>query len=189
MPPPPLPRLDNWSPHASAAGVFSAEDCARILALRGEIKEGRIADSDGQKAYRNSHVSWIRPSPETNWVFAKAQDVANQVNRDCYHMELAGFTEPLQIAEYGSDQYYDWHLDLGNAGFSIRKLSFIVQLSDPANYEGGAVEILVNREAQAIPKPQGTITFFPSYVLHRVCAVTQGTRHSLVGWIGGPHFR
>jgi PKHD-type hydroxylase len=33
------------------------------------------------------------------------------------------------------------------------------------------------------------MTLFPSYLLHRVKAVTKGTRLSLVGWIGGPHYR
>ena len=187
--PPPLPHLTHWAPHVSAEGVFSPEDCTAVLALRGEVKSGEIVESGGEKAYRDSRVSWVRPSEETNWLFAKAHQVALQVNQDCYKMELSGFTEPLQIAEYGADQYYDWHLDLGNGGFSIRKLSFIVQLTDPGAYDGGEVELLSQRNAEAIPKTQGCMTFFPTYILHRVCAVTRGTRHSLVGWIGGPHFR
>ncbi len=182
-------RLENWSPAVAAEDVFSAEECAQIVALGGAPKEAEVFDTGGHARYRDSRITWIRPGPETEWVFARAFDVIRQVNEQTYQMDLAGFTEPLQVAEYAPGQYYDWHLDLGGGRISIRKLSFIVQLSDPAHYEGGAVELLVNREAQAIPKPQGTITFFPSYVLHRVCAVTQGTRHSRVGWIGGPHFR
>ncbi len=189
MPPPPLPRLENWSPVVGADAVFSADDCQAVLDLAGEAKAGAIAEEDSPLPYRKSRVSWLRPAPETNWVFAKAQDFVERVNGHAYRMDLAGFTEPLQIAEYSQGQFYDWHIDLGNLGFSIRKLSFIVQLTDPADYEGGAVELLHAREAQPLPRGRGAMAVFPSYLLHRVNAVTQGRRYSLVGWIGGPHYR
>ncbi len=186
---PNLPRLDNWTPLASAEAVFSPEECARVLALRQDVKDAGIAADDGRSVYRKGRVCWLRPGPETNWIFAHVQPVVQQVNGNCYRMELAGFTEPLQLAEYDSGHFYDWHLDLGAGGFSIRKLSFIVQLTDPADYDGGAVEVLNARTPQAIPRGLGSVTLFPSYILHRVQEVTRGTRCSLVGWVGGPHFR
>ena len=30
---------------------------------------------------------------------------------------------------------------------------------------------------------------FPTYMVHRVKPLKSGTRYSLVGWIGGPHYR
>jgi len=189
MPPPDLPRHSHWSPLIAANSVFSAAECDAVLALRREMKEGGIADSGGHKAYRSSRVCWLRPGPDTEWVFARAWDCVQRVNAQCYKMDLAGFTEPLQISEYAAGQYYDWHLDLGNDGFSIRKLSFVVQLSDPTDYEGGGLETLHSREPSAAPRARGTMVIFPSYILHRVAAVTRGARRSLVGWIGGPHYR
>jgi PKHD-type hydroxylase len=182
-------RLENWSPMVAGEGVFSAEECAKIIALGGPLKEGQVFDSGGHSRYRNSRVTWIRPAPETEWVFQRSFDFVRQVNAQTYEMDLAGFTEPLQVAEYAEGQYYDWHLDLGGGRISIRKLSFIVQLTDPAAYEGGEVEVLYAREPEAMIKAQGAVITFPTYILHRVKAVTSGARHSLVGWIGGPHFR
>lgn len=190
---PALPQLENWAPLGTAQGVFSPEDCAKVLALRGAGEETQIIGEDEsearQAAYRKGRVSWLRPGPDNEWIFSKAFQVVQQVNRHCFRMELVGFTEPLQIAEYAEKNYYDWHLDVGRGTHSIRKLSFIVQLTDPASYEGGEVEMLCTNEPAAIPKDQGAVTVFPSYLLHRVKAVTAGTRHSLVGWIGGPHLR
>ncbi len=182
-------RLENWSPAVAAEGVFNAEECARIVGLGGPPKEAEVLDAGGHARYRDSRVTWIRPGPETEWVFARAFDVIRQVNEQTYQMDLAGFTEPLQVAEYAPGQYYDWHLDLGGGRISIRKLSFIVQLSDPADYEGGAVEVLFSREASAMTRARGAVIVFPAYILHRVQEVTAGSRRSLVGWIGGPHFR
>jgi len=185
-----LPQLANWAPSATAQAVFTAEECARVIALSQERAPGglQFAEQAGED-YRESDVSWIKPSEANTWIFSKTYDLVRRVNQRCYQMELSGFTEPLQVAEYTADGHYDWHLDVGAGPFSVRKLSFIVQLSDPAGYEGGEVEFLYAREPHAASKDRGSMTLFPSYLLHRVKAVTKGTRLSLVGWIGGPHYR
>jgi PKHD-type hydroxylase len=102
---------------------------------------------------------------------------------------LDGFTEPLQISEYGVGHFYDWHLDIGKGAASIRKISFVVQLSEETDYAGGELELLSNIHTKTQPKTRGTIVLFPSYILHRVTRVTRGTRMSLVGWVGGPPYR
>ena len=78
----------------------------------------------------------------------------------------------------------------------IRKISMIVSLSEPTDYEGGQLEFdPINEdhdsgrnvlECQEI-KPRGSVVVFPSFVWHRVKPVTKGTRYSLVIWnIGYP---
>ena len=47
----------------------------------------------------------LRPGPDTNWVFERAMGFVEHANRTSYRFELAGFTEPLQVAEYGPDQF------------------------------------------------------------------------------------
>ena len=182
-------RLANWLPAIAAGDVFSAAECARVIELAGPAKAGQVAGTEDHAAFRDSRISWIRPGPETEWIFVRVLEVVRQVNAAHYEIEIAGFTEPLQVAQYGEGQHYDWHLDIGNGGLSVRKISFIAQLTDPADYEGGAVEILTAMEPHAMPRPLGSVIVFPSYLLHRVAPVTRGLRHSLVGWIGGPHFR
>ena len=189
QPRPSQARLTNWHPAVAAEQVFTAAECARIVALGGPAKPGQVAGTEDQARFRDSRVAWLRPGPETEWIFARTLELVQQVNAANYEIEIAGFTEPLQVAEYAAGQYYDWHLDIGNGPISIRKISFIAQLTDPASYQGGAVEVFSAKEPHAMPRPQGSVILFPSYVLHRVAAVTSGLRRSLVGWIGGPHFR
>ena len=186
---PKLPTLKNWSPAIAATGAFTAAECDRVLALGKDLKDGKIMDAGGFETYRESRVTWLRPGPDTNWIFAKAADLVRSANETSFQFELAGFTEPLQLAQYSSAQFYDWHLDLGNDKFSIRKLSFIVQISDENSYEGGEVEVYCEKEPRVMERQRGSIIVFPSYILHRVKQVTQGERWSLVGWIGGPPFR
>jgi PKHD-type hydroxylase len=65
----------------------------------------------------------------------------------------------------------------------------VVQLTDPDEYEGGELELCLGGEPFVVPREQGTLITFPSYVLHRVKPTTKGTRHSLVGWVTGRPFR
>jgi PKHD-type hydroxylase len=186
---PKLPFLDSWAPMIHAEGAFAAEACQRILALGRPQREGEIAGPNADRDYRDSRVAWIRPDDDSRWLFEALMGFVKGANERHFRMDLAGFTEPLQVAAYGPGQFDDWHLDYGNERFSIRKLSFIVQLSDPAEYEGGAVEVLCAKEPRQAPRSRGAMILFPSYILHRVAPVTRGTRHSLVGWIGGPPLR
>ncbi len=73
-----------------------------------------------------------------------------------------------------------------------RKLSFVCQLTDPEEYEGGEFEMQPLYLGAPDPKQlktQGTAIIFPSLVMHKVNPITKGTRHSLVAWIEGPKWR
>jgi PKHD-type hydroxylase len=102
---------------------------------------------------------------------------------------LSGFGEALQLTNYDqSDKgMYGWHVDYG--GKISRKLSLVVQLTDPSRYEGGNLQILTTGEPSTVRKQRGLVCVFPSYTLHQVTPVTSGARQSLVAWISGPTFR
>lgn len=131
----------------------------------------------------------MQPSQQHSWLFGKLLEVCKQVNQQHFGMDLFGYTEPLQISEYGEGSFFNWHMDMGNGRNSVRKLSFVVQLSDPSDYDGGNLEIMAGPEPYAFPRSRGSMILFPSFVMHRVTPVTSGTRLSAVGWIGGPHVR
>lgn len=71
-----------------------------------------------------------------------------------------------------------------------RKLSVVVQLSEPDRYQGGDLQL----ERFVHPNPEelrsrGAMIVFPSILFHRVTPITKGERSSLVGWMEGPHWR
>ena len=69
-----------------------------------------------------------------------------------------------------------------------RKLSCVVQLTDPNEYEGGDFEMFDLTEypnAQEV-RAQGSTIFFPSFVPHQAHPVTKGKRYSLAVWFEGP---
>jgi PKHD-type hydroxylase len=138
---------------------------------------------------RRSQVSWLANMPDTKWVFEKLADVASKMNAQHFRFDLTGFGESLQLTNYDQSEngMYGWHLDYG--GGISRKLSVVVQLSDPAEYEGGNLQIMTTGQPQNVRKQRGLIAVFPSYVLHQVTPVTQGSRQSLVTWVSGPAFK
>jgi PKHD-type hydroxylase len=175
-------------------GVFSAEDCDRIVALRDRLAlaEAGLVNGISTGAVRRSHIVWLdHDAPDTAWIAARLIRAVADVNREIFGFALAGFDEEIQLTEYRAENagFYDWHADIGGRGIpQSRKLSLTVQLSDPDDYEGGALELNMRGEPEAAPRDRGTAIAFPSYALHRVAPVTRGVRRSLVVWTHGPRF-
>lgn len=141
---------------------------------------------------RRSQVSWLNYEKNTEWIFQKLSHVVSSLNSQFYRFELTGFGEPLQLTNYNhiENGMYGWHQDYGGNLTVSRKLSLVLQLTDPAQYEGGNLEIMVGgNQPITVRKQRGLIVVFPSYQLHQVTPVTQGSRQSLVSWISGPTFK
>ena len=138
---------------------------------------------------RRSQVSWLNNAPDTRHIFDKLAEIVSKMNAQYYRFDLTGFGEPLQLTNYDQSEQgmYGWHQDYGNQ--ISRKLSMSVQLTDPSEYEGGNLQIMTSGQPVSVRKQRGLITIFPSYVLHQVTPVTQGSRQSLVAWVSGPAFK
>jgi len=153
-------------------------------ALVGTETEGAVNPN-----IRRSQVSWLENNPNTKWVFEKLGHAASQLNADYFRFDLTGFGESLQLTNYDQSEngMYGWHQDY-NSKVS-RKLSLTVQLTDASEYEGGNLQIMTSGNPANARKQRGLIVAFPSYVLHQITPVTQGSRQSLVAWVSGPAFK
>lgn len=120
----------------------------------------------------------------------------SKANRELgWHIDIRE-SELVQIGTYDEDNqgYYDWHVDvLKNPPnpSSMRKLTAVLQLTDPDAYTGGELELKLpfGEEVVTVPKGKGTIVVFPSFLYHRVTPVTSGSRSTAVAWFVGPAFR
>jgi PKHD-type hydroxylase len=162
---------------------------AKNAQTRASVGKGTV-DFDVTKI-RRSEVDWINKNNETEWLFKKLGHIVSSLNTQFYKFDLTGFGEALQLTNYDhSDQgMYGWHQDYGSVGAPSRKLSLVLQLTDPSEYEGGNLQIMTGGEPTNVYKQRGLVTVFPSYIVHQVTPVTQGSRQSLVAWITGPEFR
>jgi len=151
------------------------------------IVGGTTPEDDNQ---RNSLVSWIRDKEVDGIVW----DYINRANNIAFGFDIQrGFD--VQYTRYLEKDkgFYNWHTDnnFTNEGFIDRKLSIVIQLTDPSEYEGGVFEFRKGKDFEKVEglHKKGSVLVFPSFLEHRVTPVIKGERNSLVSWIEGPHFR
>lgn len=172
---------------------FNDEDIALIdkMSESRQTVESHTGVDLKQKEIRVSNVTWIECAQDSQWLYDRLAYISNQLNGQFYRFDLFGFQEDMQYTMYDSaaQGHYTWHVDSGVSTSASRKLSVVVQLSDPSEYEGGDLEIMTGVDPTKVTKKKGLVTVFPSYVLHRVTPVTKGIRKSLVVWCVGPSFK
>lgn len=163
-------------------GAFSASECNDIMThLKNVELEPGMTGPEGTGGSRQSNVRFISYDPSL-WVFQRLQQVVDTVNTSFRFDLNPFFDEGFQYTQYPEGGYYDWHTDIGGGPSEDRKLSLVLLLND--DYEGGELQFFPARFD--IPKKQGTLAVFPSFMTHRVAKVLKGTRYSLVTWVSGP---
>jgi PKHD-type hydroxylase len=173
------------------ASAFTESELALIKEIADKIPKERasIGNEGNVSEYRISDIAWINDNNETQWLYSKIADYAKIANKEMWNFDIWGYQDSLQYTKYyGNGGHYDWHADLG-PGLSNRKLSVVLQLSDPGEYEGGELQMNVGGSILSVPKELGLICFFPSFLLHRVTPLTSGVRTSLVTWLCGANLR
>lgn len=191
----PTPPNDrNTSSYVTWGNGFTVDELARIEEYCENnltIDYGTVGSVEQPDEYRKSKVGWIGNNDEIGWLYDRMAWIVRQLNSQFYNYDLYGFVEDFQYTIYdGSEQgFYDWHIDCGANDVSPRKFSMVLQLSDPKDYDGGELQIMVDKGPEIAPKEKGTVIAFPSFRLHRVTPVVSGTRKSIVIWVTGPAFR
>lgn len=187
------PYTEPIEPFVWWEGAFTEQELdqlqqqAKAATSNAQVGVGNSGGVD--KNIRRSQINWINNTPETAWVFQKLAHIASALNSQFYQFDLTGFGEPLQLTNYDQSEHgmYGWHQDYGTR--ISRKLSLVLQLTDPSEYEGGNLQVMTSGDVLTIRKQRGLVAAFPSYVVHQVTPVTQGSRQSLVAWVSGPAFK
>jgi PKHD-type hydroxylase len=171
------------------------------------LEQSKINGGLLDECKRNSLNSWV---PTTHWSAGFMWHYILRANRENFLYNLHCIdSENMQFTQYSEGQYYNWHNDsgisgqykpisVGNcpddlvqdkinlSGEMIRKLSFVLQLSDCDDYEGGNLQLMDEQGKNYVaPRRRGTVILFDSRTQHRVTKITKGVRKSLVGWVVG----
>lgn len=182
-------KLNAWAYWDQA---FTPEECQQIIDYANQFEKrnaGISSEGELNPEIRESQIVWITPDAEISWAYRRLTDIIMKLNADYFRFDLFGFIEGFQFTEYNAPSgHYGKHVDSMYNG-TVRKLSFVLQLSDPKDYEGGELQIHLSDTPEIMKKEQGTLIAFPSPTLHEVTPVTEGRRYSLVGWITGKPFK
>lgn len=139
--------------------------------------------------------------PESHWVNGILWHYASLANNEEWHLDIR-VCPSAQYGVYPPGGHYDWHQDefdqpydrfsaIPLVGFN-RKLSAVINLSDPGDYEGGRFRLRSPFGAEVdVPgsEARGSVIVFQSGTVHTAGRVDAGVRRSLVGWILGPSLR
>ena len=181
-------NMTNYYFFRSALKADEIEEIHNIAATCQEI-DGNVSGKI-DKTYRRSKIKWIKNNDSTHHIYKRLTDLMKSANKEMWNFHITTLEDNLQFTEYNADDqgHYDWHMDFGGYSTSTRKLSMVVQLTDPSEYEGGKLQFMINRSVLDAPNDKGTVIFFPAYLTHRVTQLTKGKRNSLVLWFHGPTF-
>ncbi len=179
-------------------GVLTPKECQMLLkhctrhykAQPAVVGHGGQARTDDK--LRRSTVRWLdRADMDLQWLFLRIDRETLRANAE-FGLDIQHSSIEWQLTEYDSADrgLYDWHQDsteLCKKPYE-RKLTLVMQLTPPEQYEGGRFEL--GKGADALPdnyfRNPGDLIFFRSNLWHRATEVTKGKRFSLVSWIKGP---
>jgi len=176
--------------------MFNEEECDAFVDLA-QRQAARKADvlsvkpSWRDRLARNCKVAWLPTDPETAWAYLRIRNTVMAINDRWLGFNLDGEMETLQYLEYGVGNFYNWHIDNASDRVATRKLTCVIQLSDPGDYKGGRLELDSHTHlpdgafVNHAPKYRGTATIFPSHVRHVARPVWMGNRKAVVAWFHG----
>lgn len=201
------PEMPAFPPYVWFPSVLSPPECdalSQLAETRG-LTDGAIGNDGNASAvvhdYRKAETAQLLPSDRVSgesieWLFERVRDKVMWANANHYRFDLHGLWQQINFLKYQAAQHegdipghYDAHQDFGGGDSSQRKLSVVLQLSNPADYDGCRLLLHTEREFDPGHVGQGDMLVFPSWCVHRVSAITRGERRALVSWVSGPQFR
>ena len=154
------------------------------------IAQDASLGTGGARRDHNIRNTTVRFAPKHNWFGDKMYQYGLLANKECkWDFDINDF-EAVQFAEYRIDQKYNWHMDTFplSGQPTDRKVTVVCMMSEPTDFEGGALQLRLYKEYVPI-MTKGTIIAFPSFIEHQVTPVTKGIRYTATMWLSGPRFR
>lgn len=158
----------------------------------GKVTNSKLAENlsvDPDKNIRSSKSLFFDSSVIHPKTYKAIYDFVDESNNLNWRFNVDYLQSP-QIIKYDQiDDHYSWHTDWGtDINTSTRKLTMVIQLSDPSDYEGCDLQLHFAPEIATAPKERGTAILFPSFLLHRATPLISGERYILVLWFCGDSF-
>ncbi len=184
-------QVDYLTNYVVVPDVFTPEECRKIVYSNIPASQAHVSKflkgtvNDLEMHSRNTKVKAMPHVDDFNWIYDRVSHYVREVNRQCFRFKIRHLTD-LQILEYENTGFYGTHVDVGTGETSRRKLSLVVFLTPPEEYEGG--ELVMKPWFTPVSQTQGAAVFFPSYIPHEITPVTRGVRHTLVTWVLGPSY-
>lgn len=170
--------------------VFTPNQCTSI------ILEAQIAGMERSKIFRNGKEvksyartctsAWLPRNEKNDWMYRRMIEATADINANNYGFHIDNI-QTIQILRYQPLQKFSWHYD--TFPDSGRKLTGVVNLSNPKDYVGGGLRLMGELHNAKYVRDRGAGVWFPSCLRHCARAPWWGERWVLVAWFLGGNYR
>ncbi len=164
--------------------ILSAQEVAdcRAIAATAPFVEGKVSNPHN-KAKQNEQLHEHAAYQRSAAIIHKALIESEEFHEFAFPVQIA----PPLLTRYRPGMHYGAHADaayLPLAGGTVRSdLSCTIFLTDPADYDGGALHIRLGNASIRFKLNPGQAIVYPSDTLHEVEPVTKGERLVAVTFI------
>ena len=170
---------------------LSLDDCQMVSEARKEQPglKAQVIEESGGKVDMTEHRSCLNyfwKSKASEALIDRVHDQIQEVNTHYWNLKISPKKEAaVTIVEYNKGDRFNWHQDWSaiHEENKTRWLSAVIQISDPATYVGGDLDIYAGPDIYQASRAQGDLIIFPSFMYHRVTPVLHGQRVSLITWL------
>ena len=154
---------------------FTTEECdywMDVIESNYSIEQATLVSQDIDRSTRStgtriSQVAWLTSGIDViQPLYKKLVDAVNNHNNTFFKFNLTSI-ETLQYtiddSNVSKQSRYDWHVDeafTNNPLNLIRKLSFVLLLTNPSNFTGGNLDLWCDNQLITVNLKQGSIVFF-----------------------------
>lgn len=154
----------QYEPYAWSNCIFHKDELDAIIKTGKSLNMERAQTGGGGENcldHRRSFVSWIPTNNNTAWIYERLAGAVNDMNAQFFQFDLTKL-ERLQFTYYSSEEQgcYKQHVDpLCWTLPHNRKLSIVIQLSDPNDYEGGELVLYNGHEGTKLKRTRNECIF------------------------------
>src|ERR1700742_2404066 len=96
-------------PFVTLPGAFSAQEVDQIERIGDGLATGKATLAGAADAAHHffilvTETTWLLPTPETQWLYAKMGEIVRAINEQLFQFTLTGFADPFQYNIYRADQ-------------------------------------------------------------------------------------
>jgi hypothetical protein len=168
--------------------MFDKEFCDNLIMRLSEQQITQAAVGEENTINKTIRDVNLVNLPSDRGIGAALTGIAIATNHESYKFSVT-HSNQTDFLRYDVNGHYHTHLDtmLNPSMENCRKLTTLLFLND--DFEGGQLFLQVSAKKHYPFQKTGTVLVFPSFLLHGVEPVTNGTRYSIVNWLVGPWFK
>jgi len=176
--------VESYTNYWRWENAVSPTMCDILLEDRKVLQEVEGCVGDNEILLPSKRITKICWAPQNHWIESVMYNYALYANESAGWGFQVGRPEQVQLGAYDINSFYSWHEDWAplNKTTVLRKISVVLLLSNPEEFEGGQFEF----EDAPVEMKRGTLIAFPSFLRHQVTPVTKGIRYSATCWVNGP---